>query len=1130
MSSFRAFPSITVNGTTFRLYESNKTGLRGLLMETGEPLCNIQCVIATESDTHDWTHKDDGLPHTLEHAIFMGSELFPYKGILDKLANRCLASGTNAWTATDHTCYTMESAGHEGCLNLLPIYADHILHPTLTDACFHTEVHHVTGEGEDKGVVYCEMQARENGSGSLVDRAILSLLYPQGGYSSETGGKMANLHTLTNAQVARYHQELYRPDNMCFIVSGTAGEAEFLRALEQVEERVRSKGYARGAKPRPWELPVAPMAAAGGTEGIFGPGGAPPGSPKVVPFPSKDESSGVVSMGWRGPNYDDQATWTQLKLLWQYLTNGAASPLTKGMVEVAEPLCTSVGPADEIFSSGYHQVWFQNAKCETIDRVPAEFYTQLNEALASFDLARMHSVIRLRRRKHLESLERAPTSAMSRHVIEHFLYATRGGADGAGDAAEMASLVKGVDMLPHLEAAEAMATEGWVALATEWILTREVAVVVGKPSATLADEIPAAVTKRQEATKAELGEAGLLQMAELLEKATAQNETPIPTKYLTAVPIPSKASVRSIPLVSIRGSSALQVAPSSGEGIPPAETSRILEALGASCAGLPEGQRACLASYWQEFAHIHSQFVSIAVAVDTSHLTNEQRLHLPLLELMAFKLPCDLDDGTHLSKEEFVTALQGDTVKYNCSTGGVAGGSPQMLTFFIQVKSPAHPAHPPHTPRTSPAHHPHSTRAFPPPLPFARPLRRPIRAGRAGQGRRPLARPRMDPSRSLPHDVYSREPQDDSRAVLGPDPRGQAQRPRRRERASRLPRPRSGPVQHARGACHPAIPLPHETLCAARHRRGLGRGARGNGRAAHRPAAAEPDESLHRWRPHAAARPVPRARGSHRAACENDVEDAADGPLHGCVREAPRDGPHWAGRALRAVGGRDALRHSVGAGARGVLTRSRGAACRDRVHHRPRGRLLGQAARAGPHLFMYTPARRGRIEPPPRPLPACPVVSEATACLPCGTPLLLPAWAERICAPPPLARAQTPSERCSTRSSCSLVSSSAPTCSAPTRRPRASSRATRRVGRASRRSCSMAPSPPSRTRWCVARPPASRPPRPHSTTSMAVRASTTPNGSSSSSTTSPPRTRCMRSRSTSSRSSTRPPTSPPLAP
>lgn len=43
-------------------------------------------------------HDNDGIPHTLEHLIFLGSEDYSYKGVLDLLANRCLASGTNAWT------------------------------------------------------------------------------------------------------------------------------------------------------------------------------------------------------------------------------------------------------------------------------------------------------------------------------------------------------------------------------------------------------------------------------------------------------------------------------------------------------------------------------------------------------------------------------------------------------------------------------------------------------------------------------------------------------------------------------------------------------------------------------------------------------------------------------------------------------------------------------------------------------------------------------------------------------------------------------------------------------------------------------------------------------------------------
>lgn len=75
---------------------------------------------------------DDGLPHTLEHLIFLGSEQYPYKGVLDLLANRCLASGTNAWTDTDHTCYTMETAGSDGFLALMPIFLEHILYPILS--------------------------------------------------------------------------------------------------------------------------------------------------------------------------------------------------------------------------------------------------------------------------------------------------------------------------------------------------------------------------------------------------------------------------------------------------------------------------------------------------------------------------------------------------------------------------------------------------------------------------------------------------------------------------------------------------------------------------------------------------------------------------------------------------------------------------------------------------------------------------------------------------------------------------------------------------------------------------------------------------------------------------------------
>ncbi len=267
-----------------RMFKSDLSGLRVCLLSCEGPLVSGYTVLATEATTNEYAHRDDGLPHTLEHLVFLGSELYPFKGVLDKLANRCLAQGTNAWTDVDHTAYTITTAGSEGFLNLLPIYMDHVLFPTLTDEAFVTEIHHVTEQGEDKGVVYCEMQGRENTGESLVDRACLDLLYPDPlcGYNAETGGKMEQLRSCTNSAIQRYHKEFYRTDNCCLVVTGKVDAAELLTALSTTEAKVAQKKEAEPDAPslsRPWLRPVDLAWEGGRTE---------------LQFPSEDESTGAV--------------------------------------------------------------------------------------------------------------------------------------------------------------------------------------------------------------------------------------------------------------------------------------------------------------------------------------------------------------------------------------------------------------------------------------------------------------------------------------------------------------------------------------------------------------------------------------------------------------------------------------------------------------------------------------------------------------------------------------------------------------------------------------------------------------------------------------------------------------------
>lgn len=210
-------------------WKSRVTGLNVIHLDYEAPIVNGYFVVPTE------IFDDSGCPHTLEHLVFMGSEKYPHKGILDLFANRGFSNGTNAWTDTDHTAYTVSTAGEQGFLQLLPIYVDHILYPTITKAGFVTEVHHIDSKGHDSGVVYSEMQGRENTSGDLMALRLQRLLDPPGSaYRSETGGLMEALRVLTPEQIRKYHSTYYVPHNLSLIVGGklSSGTSSLLRVIQ----------------------------------------------------------------------------------------------------------------------------------------------------------------------------------------------------------------------------------------------------------------------------------------------------------------------------------------------------------------------------------------------------------------------------------------------------------------------------------------------------------------------------------------------------------------------------------------------------------------------------------------------------------------------------------------------------------------------------------------------------------------------------------------------------------------------------------------------------------------------------------------------------------------------------------
>jgi Zn-dependent M16 (insulinase) family peptidase len=233
--------------------------------------------------------------------VFLGSKSFPYKGVLDSLANRAGGDGTNAWTADDHTAYTISTAGSEGFLNMLPIYLEHILYPTITKEGFITEVYHINGKGEEAGVVMSEMQGVEQQSTRVLMRQLQLEMYPSNSaYRSETGGMLDALRKLTVEEIRAFHADAYKPWNVCLHVDGSIPTDELMRILNNTVDPMILANTQMDASvvPPSWKRPF-----------LQTPSRAGPvierDVRKVVPFMDKDETVGEVVLAWKGTKMGD---------------------------------------------------------------------------------------------------------------------------------------------------------------------------------------------------------------------------------------------------------------------------------------------------------------------------------------------------------------------------------------------------------------------------------------------------------------------------------------------------------------------------------------------------------------------------------------------------------------------------------------------------------------------------------------------------------------------------------------------------------------------------------------------------------------------------------------------------------
>lgn len=634
--NFRLVASVKANDRIpVRKYKSEKTGLTIILADIEGPVVNGYFCLATEA------HDDDGLPHTLEHLIFLGSEKYPFKGVLDLIANRCLASGTNAWTDTDHTCYTMTTAGSDGYLSLLPIYLDHILYPTLTDAGFITEVHHISGEGEDGGVVYCEMQGRENSGESRVHLELLRAMYPGSGYCAETGGIMKNLRESTNNEkVKAYHAKFYRPDNLTIIVTGQVQPEDLFKSLEPVEQKIINKGTLPPFE-RPWQSPVAPL-----TESK---------DLKIV-YPNDDEDCGIVCVGYRGPKATtEHHTLTACSILMRYLSDTSVSPLMREMVEIPDPYASKVGyNIGENYESLLY-FSFDNVPLEKIDKVFAKYVSVIQKIAngdEKIDMKRLTTVIDKAVLEALNSLESNPHDDIAFHTIGYVLY---------GNSEE--DFNDRLNSNRQLTELRIKTEDYWISLLKQYFVNGKYICIRAVPSIKEQQRMAKEELERIEKQRSDLGAKGLEEKEKKLLEAMKMNEINPPVAMLTDVAIPSVEKMNFHPLKIFRSSDKVS---------PP----------GLDLLSLP---------VYAEAFDLHSNFVYIITSLDTEKVPLELRPYLLLLTELLTESPI-LRDGKLVPYEEVVAQLEADTVATGTRIGlegasrFTCGPFSNTISIMIQVE------------------------------------------------------------------------------------------------------------------------------------------------------------------------------------------------------------------------------------------------------------------------------------------------------------------------------------------------------------------------------------------------------------------------------------------------------------
>ena len=555
-----------------------------------------------------------GHPHTLEHLVFLGSQQYPYKGILDLLANKSYANGTNAWTDVDHTAYTLDTVSWEGLHKLLPVYYDHILHPSMTESAYTTEIHHITPEFKDAGVVYCEMQARENSADDILQNAMMKSLYANSSYTYECGGLTRDIQTLSSEEIRQYHKKYYHPQRCLLIICGTYPEdklQELLTMLDSVATSVSIDPLPE----RPWlNCTVNPIKS----------------NLKTIEFPNEHEDVGNVSFSYLTDSFTDVLVNDSVSALLIYLSDSSASCLQSYFVET-NSFCSDVYASMDYRKIPNYYIICQDVPLDKIEAIPEQF----NKLIKNHQLDFERITLTLTRLKDqlVYDLENKPYDIYLDILIPNFLYL---------NPTELLSNTNPIEAIDNLLS---QPKEHWTSIFNTYFVNRDTLVVIEKPSIALNQSIQQNKIKRHEELQSTY-KGKSTELKQSLVDAIAYNERPVPQSIFEQFPF-FDISISPYLIETARTPVEYAIENNSSQSY--------LSSLSKS-------------KVFIQYDVYDSDFTTCQYWINTSHLSEANRNLLPVLTGLLFNCELYIDNKV-VTLETVLNQLESDALEFHSSCG-----------------------------------------------------------------------------------------------------------------------------------------------------------------------------------------------------------------------------------------------------------------------------------------------------------------------------------------------------------------------------------------------------------------------------------------------------------------------------